>query len=789
MNVKHLPFSTDQPELGLPECYGRYCVTLNKDVITAETGLCAVINCSFSIPSAFNPTSLVWFKCEPGGRCSDFDIIFHSKNKNKIQSSFLGRVSLLEPNLSQRNCSIIINDLQSYKIKITHDALWPVALQQKPTVQTPALTEGQHSALTCTAPGLCSGSEPTFTWTWRGAGDAPPNVTTATTDRLTPVNHRHSSTLWLTASAELHGAELSCTVSYKPSSSSTQDSVRINVTYGPSVEVRVSLPPPYTQGQRLTLTCDVLQSNPPPFSFTWFKDDQKLSTEQETYSKTLQPEDRGSYSCSAQNTVSTARSGPLQIQVQCEFRSGLFSAGRSVVLKCNTDANPPPGTFHWNQNSKYRQNTSENSLELRSVGSADQGCYSCRAKNRIGTGTVSTALCIKVLYGPKEVRVQADTGLTVKENMTLTLRCSAQSDPPVSSVSWSRVTAGQELRVHTGTVYTVKSVSVNDSGLYSCTAHNPISQGTSPPAEVKVKCERVLYIMSGRSVVLKCNTDANPFPFAFYWNQDSKYRQSTSENSLELRSVGSADQGCYSCRANNRIGTGTDSTGLCIKVLYGPKEVRVQADPGLTVKENMTLTLRCSAQSDPPVSSVSWSRVTAGQELHVHTGTIYTVKSVSVNDRGLYSCTAHNPISQGTSPPAEVKVKCEYGWWLCNMDGVFRGLQLSRMNYFIFGPKQAAVLRAEEEQGSDGSRSVTLSCSSHSFPLSLYTWYRSTEGRATKVSENINYTVLSTQPGVYHCTAKNELGQSTSELVSLFQQGQEPQTNFGQSKDDKSPLM
>uniref|UniRef100_A0A8C6STA3 B-cell receptor CD22 n=1 Tax=Neogobius melanostomus TaxID=47308 RepID=A0A8C6STA3_9GOBI len=92
--------------------------------------------------------------------------------------------------------------------------------------------------------------------------------------------------------------------------------------------------------------------------------------------------------------------------------------------------------------------------------------------------------------GPKEVRVQADPGLTVKENMSLTLNCSAQSDPPVSSVSWSRVTAGQELRVHTGTVYTVKSVSVNDSGLYSCTAHNPISQGTSPPAEVKVKCER-----------------------------------------------------------------------------------------------------------------------------------------------------------------------------------------------------------------------------------------------------------------------------------------------------------
>uniref|UniRef100_A0A8C6UI88 Ig-like domain-containing protein n=1 Tax=Neogobius melanostomus TaxID=47308 RepID=A0A8C6UI88_9GOBI len=197
MNVKHLPFSTDQPELGLPACYRGFCVTLNKDVITAETGLCAVIHCSFNIPSDINPTSLAWFKCEPGGRCTDSDIIFHSKDKNKIQSSFSGRVLLLEPNLSQRNCSIIINDLQlsdsgTYHFKLNRDndrfsfsfsraTVSVKALQQKPTVQTPALTEGQHSALTCTAPGLCSGSEPTFTWTWRGAGDAPPNVTTATT--------------------------------------------------------------------------------------------------------------------------------------------------------------------------------------------------------------------------------------------------------------------------------------------------------------------------------------------------------------------------------------------------------------------------------------------------------------------------------------------------------------------------------------------------------------------------------------------------------------------------------
>uniref|UniRef100_A0A8C6SRQ0 Ig-like domain-containing protein n=1 Tax=Neogobius melanostomus TaxID=47308 RepID=A0A8C6SRQ0_9GOBI len=284
MNVKHLPFSTDQPELGLPVCDRGYCVKLNKDVITAETGLCAVIHCSFSTPSDFNPTSLDWYKCEPGGRCSDFDIIFHSKNKNKIQSSFLGR---------------------SYKIKITHDALWPVALQQKPTVQTPALTEGQHSALTCTAPGLCSGSEPTFTWTWRGAGDAPPNVTKATTDRLTPVNHRHSSTLWLTASAKLHGAELSCTVSYKPSS--TQDSVRINVT---CESLRTMMDPPTDEGDSLNVTCSV--DSFPPSRLMWFGPNKTRLNVSETTESSSQT-DLGSASLLIHN-VTQAQSG----QYMCE---------------------------------------------------------------------------------------------------------------------------------------------------------------------------------------------------------------------------------------------------------------------------------------------------------------------------------------------------------------------------------------------------------------------------------------------------------------------------------------
>ncbi|XP_055083761.1 B-cell receptor CD22-like [Periophthalmus magnuspinnatus] len=349
-------------------------------------------------------------------------------------------------------------------------------------------------------------------------------------------------------------------------------------------EVRVSSPqPPYKQGQTLTLSCNVIRSNPPPHDYRWYKNEQRVSWAQ-TYVKNLQPEDSGSYTCSAENTVSSAQSGPLQIDVQ---------------------------------------------------------------------------------YKPTNTNIEI---------------------------------VGQTREVE-----------------------------------------------EGRSVTFKCNSDANPHPGSYYWHKDSKYIQYTAANRLEMEKVQRADEGCYSCRATNKHGSGGHSTAVCIQVSYAPQKVRVQADPGLRVEENTTLTLHCSFQSHPSVSSVTWSRGPTWQGPPVHTGPTFRVSSVSVNDSGLYSCTAHNQVGQGTSPPAEVQV--------------------------MFGPKQAVVLRAEEEQSPDGSSSVTLSCSSHSFPpVNLYTWYRRTEDGVLKVSENINYTVLSTQPGVYYCTAKNQISESTSETVSLFLQ-------------------
>lgn len=88
----------------------------------------------------------------------------------------------------------------------------------------------------------------------------------------------------------------------------------------------------------------------------------------------------------------------------------------------------------------------------------------------------------------------------------------------------------------------------------------------------------------------------------------------------------------------------------------------VQAKPGLVVSETTQLILNCSARAEPPVTSVTWMKVTDGKSEIIKNWN-GTIKSVSPSDSGLYSCEASNIIGTGKSQQAEVKVKCEYTYY------------------------------------------------------------------------------------------------------------------------------
>nr|XP_004576384.1 sialic acid-binding Ig-like lectin 14 [Maylandia zebra] len=323
-------------------CYDKgYCINLTGRELTAEAGLCVVIPCSFTTADEFTPKHIVWYKCEASQKfCSDADIIFHS-NKNtdkKAQSGFEGRVSRLEPDVSQNNCSIIINDLKesdfgSYQFRVTGElngqqggftfiprvTVSVKVLNQKPTVMIPTLTEGQQATLTCTAPGLCSGSVPEITWTWRGAGGTESYITGNSvdfkTENLTDATQRHISTLTFNPSAEQHNTTVTCKIHFT-CETTTEEASTLKVNY--MKEVEVTGVTSVREGNVLNLTCSV--ESFPPARIVWKKvpPNTNLQTENtdlhnDTGSATLvspnvTAENSGQYICMAKHLDKTLTS-------------------------------------------------------------------------------------------------------------------------------------------------------------------------------------------------------------------------------------------------------------------------------------------------------------------------------------------------------------------------------------------------------------------------------------------------------------------------------------------------
>ncbi|KAK2844930.1 hypothetical protein Q5P01_011589 [Channa striata] len=250
----------DTASVGRQYCDKNFCIRLTEGEITAEAGLCVVIPCSFTTAPDFETQSIVWYKCESSKpRCTLSEIVFTTNDKYKVQSAFKKRVSLLEPDTSQNNCSIIINDVKesdsgSYQLRVNglkfgnkdgftfspRATVSVKGLSQKPTVTVPPLTEGHQTTLTCTAPGLCSGSVPEITWTWRGAGvqdsHITGNITDFKTENLTVVTQRHRSTLTFNPSAQHHGTEVTCKVKFT-GNIITEETVTLNVTYVKKVKI------------------------------------------------------------------------------------------------------------------------------------------------------------------------------------------------------------------------------------------------------------------------------------------------------------------------------------------------------------------------------------------------------------------------------------------------------------------------------------------------------------------------------------------------------------------------
>uniref|UniRef100_A0A8C3WK28 Ig-like domain-containing protein n=1 Tax=Catagonus wagneri TaxID=51154 RepID=A0A8C3WK28_9CETA len=397
-----------------------------QELVSVQEGLCVAVPCSIiSYPrrqwTDSTPAYGSWYK-----DLTDTDVdlpVATNKPNQEVQTDTQGRFQLLG-NLS-RSCSLLIRDAHTEDSAAYFFRPWS-ALTQKPEIYMPETLEpGRQQTLICVFHGRfedCPG--PSLSWT--GAAFS--------SDGAGP-RASHFSALRLTPTPRDHGTELTCRADFSRKGLSTENTVRLNVGYAPRNLVisvswsNVSAPEPQgdsprleaQKGQFLRLHCTA--ESVPPATLSWALEDRVLSWSHPSDSRTLElvlpgvkAEDAGRYTCRAENRFgSEGRSLELSVQYAPEnlrvtvsqanrtvlenFGNGtsiLALEGQSLRLLCVTHSNPP-ARLSWTragQTLTPSQLADPGLLELPQIQTEQDGEFTCRAQNALGSQNLSLSLSV-----------------------------------------------------------------------------------------------------------------------------------------------------------------------------------------------------------------------------------------------------------------------------------------------------------------------------------------------------------------------------------------------------------
>ncbi|XP_067052599.1 uncharacterized protein [Acropora muricata] len=240
---------------------------------------------------------------------------------------------------------------------------------------------------------------------------------------------------------------------------------------------------------------------------------------------------------------------------------------QTAILKCTVDGNPTPKISWFKQNSllPVGRHVVEPSgaLIVRDVKPGDDGVYSCKAENLLGSVNASAKLTVQ--FGP-QLFLSANRMLA-QENENVTITCNATGQP-LPQITWSKFvgTLPKSRTYVSNGVIRIRQVKKTDSGTYICEADNimGLKQGViqllvfhrlkfevSPPQEVTP------YVGSTVSFSCVAKSDLKP---VITWKKDTKSRVLVDSNilpngTLVLQNIQKSHQGTYTCIATNALAT------------------------------------------------------------------------------------------------------------------------------------------------------------------------------------------------------------------------------------------
>ncbi|XP_078287847.1 B-cell receptor CD22-like [Rhinoraja longicauda] len=347
----------------------------------------------------------------------------------------------------------------------------------------------------------------------------------------------------------------------------------------------------------------------------------------------------------------------------------------------------------------------------------------------------------------------------------LSLTCASRvSDPPVSGYSWYR--NGRGYRWAQSLVF--DRITPEQAGLYRCTAENEIGSVSSETITVNVLDKpqgvHIVSRVNGVQVwgavnnvnkydrlTLTCASRVSYPPVSGYsWYRNGRvYRWA---QSLVFDRITPEQEGLYRCTAENKIGSVSSET-ITVNVLFQPRDVTaslwVNGMRGRTLREGDRVRLSCSyVTADPPVHEYTWYR--NGTEIKRGTSPDLEYPSISYSDFGKYVCQATNTV--GSTRSAELTLRGKH-----KPQGVHIE---SRVNDVQVGSAVHNVNMYDR---------LILTCASRVSdpPVSRYFWYHNGRVNGWRAQSLVFDGITPEQAGPYRCTAGNEIGNMSSETITV----------------------
>uniref|UniRef100_A0A8C1Z5T8 Contactin-3 n=1 Tax=Cyprinus carpio TaxID=7962 RepID=A0A8C1Z5T8_CYPCA len=340
--------------------------------------------------------------------------------------------------------------------------------------------------------------------------------------------------------------------------------------------------------------------------------------------------DEGSYQCLAtleglgaivSRTARVTVAGPLRVVVPTESVSAHL--GDTALLRCEVTGEPMP-VVRWQKNREDLPLTFDpdsrvvilpsGSLQVSRVQPPDSATYRCLAENPSSSRS-GTDADLRVLPEPGLVRaltfLQRPQKVTALQGRDAVLECSA-SGFPNPSFYWMR---GDELIQSRSKKYSllsasnllISSVTDDDSGTYTCVAHNK-QQNISASCELSVLVPPQFlsypsntYAYESTDIEMECAVTGNPQP-TVRWVKNgeavipSDYFQIVGGH-LQILGLVRSDEGFYQCIAESEAG---NSQAMAQLILLQPGKIQHHSAPPLPRTSSLTY-----SSPPPPVSPSS----------------------------------------------------------------------------------------------------------------------------------------------------------------------------------------